>query len=136
MDSKVRLHVASIQIVTGHASPIITDDDAIRVDHGHYFEDYALSQLLGLVAISKQILDKALHHVGAIRLARVHPSTDYRILFLLVHGQAELGVVILELRQLNLVVVLGVCFHPRRDREQWHVDATERLAEHGLLEDI
>lgn len=49
VNPEVRLNVASVEVVTRHARSVITDDDAINVDHWDNLEDDALAQLLGLV---------------------------------------------------------------------------------------
>lgn len=90
MDAKIWLHIASVKVISRHACPVIANDDAIDVDHGDAFEDDAFSELLGLVRVTQYKLDKALHHVGAVRLARMDPSRYDRILFLLVHRQRQL----------------------------------------------
>ena len=66
VDPKVWLHVASIEIVTSHAGSVVANNDTIDVDHGHNLEDDALTQLLGLVRVTQEVLDEALHHVAAV----------------------------------------------------------------------
>lgn len=49
VDAKVRLHVASVKIVARHACSVITDDDAININHGNDLEDNPLSDLFCLM---------------------------------------------------------------------------------------
>lgn len=49
VDAKVWLHVASVKIVARHACSVITDDDAIDINHGNDLEDHPLSYLFCLM---------------------------------------------------------------------------------------
>ena len=60
------------------------------------------------MGVTKQVLDKALHHEGAVRLARVDARPNHHVLLPLVHGHAELALAVFELRELDEIVLSGV----------------------------
>jgi hypothetical protein len=43
MESSVRVMVLSVKVVATHASAVVADDDAIRIDHGNDFKYYSLT---------------------------------------------------------------------------------------------
>ena len=66
MNPKIWLHVPTIQVIARHACPIVSNYDTIRIDHWNNLEHDALPQLLGLMAVTKEVLYESLHHVGAV----------------------------------------------------------------------
>ena len=42
MDSEVRLNIPSIKVIACHTCPVVTNDDAIGINHWHNFEYDAL----------------------------------------------------------------------------------------------
>ena len=66
VDAEVRLDVPAIHIVAAHARTVVANNDTVCVDHRDDLEDHSLPKLLRLMGVTKQVLDEALHHVGAI----------------------------------------------------------------------
>lgn len=69
---RTRVEVLPVQVVTRQATPIVADDDAIRVEHRHYLEYVAISQLHGHRFVADQVSYDTFHDKGAIALSGVH----------------------------------------------------------------
>ena len=65
-------HPLPVQIDSHQRAPVIADNDSIRVLHGNNLEDKSVAQKLGLLRITNQKLDHAIHHPRGVRFARVH----------------------------------------------------------------
>ena len=63
VNAEVRLHVPSVQVIARHARPIVPNYHTVWINHGHDFEDNALSKLFGLVGVAQEALDETLHHI-------------------------------------------------------------------------
>ena len=115
VDSEVRLVVPAIEIVTRHRRPVVSYYYSIGVDHRNDFEDNTLTELPSRVGVTKQVLDKALHHKGAIRLSWMDTCPNDHVLFPLVHWHTQLALAIFELLEFDQIVLRWIALNPRSD---------------------
>ena len=86
--------------------------------------------------ISAEISDQALHHVGTVGLARVHPRSNNHILFLLIERQTQSTVPIFKFAQFYQIVLSWVTSQARCDRNQGHTHSAQRLAKSRRFEEV
>ena len=66
--------VLAVQIVAGQAAAIVTNDDAIGVQHGYDLKDISGAQYFGGRRIAHEELQQAFDDVAGIALAWVHSA--------------------------------------------------------------
>ena len=59
----IRVDPLTIEVHQTQVASIIANDDTIRVEHGHYFEDEIFSEDLGNIGVAEQVLDDILYNV-------------------------------------------------------------------------
>jgi hypothetical protein len=64
----------SIKVVARERRPIVAYNYAIRIYHGNYFEDKALSEIDCASIIANEVVDEALHDEGGVGFTRVDSS--------------------------------------------------------------
>ena len=72
---------APVQILTTETAPIVSIYHTVRIEYRDYFKYEMISQGLRLRCMTRNEIYNALHHPRAVRLARMHSSTDEDSLF-------------------------------------------------------
>ena len=67
----------AIQILAHQGAPVVADDDAVWVQHRHYFEHERVPEELGLVVVAHQEVDDPVHDEGRVAFARVDAGGQY-----------------------------------------------------------
>ena len=70
----IRLVPLAVQVVTDQIAAVVSEHNAIDVEHGHDPNDKVLAQ--GKRFHLDQLLQQAVKHMGGLRLARVHATSD------------------------------------------------------------
>lgn len=104
MQSTIWIVILSVQIIPWVTSPIVTNDNTIRVNHRYNFENATLSEFLSLMALANQTFNEALHHPRRIRLSRVDTSIQDDMLFLFVKRHRHTGKVWIEILHRNQMI--------------------------------
>ena len=66
--------VLAVQIEPGQRASGVAVDDAIDVDHGHYFENEVLTEEPGFFAVADQKVDRTFHDVRGLTTSGMHPG--------------------------------------------------------------
>jgi len=60
--------------LTYQTASVVTNNNAIWIEHRYYLEDESVAEELSRWVISDEEVDDTVHHVRSIRLARVHSA--------------------------------------------------------------
>lgn len=72
-----RVDVLAVQIVAGETAAVVANNNSVRVEHWHYFEDVAVTEDNGSCIVADKVLNEALHDERAVALARMHSPSQY-----------------------------------------------------------
>ena len=75
------IFVTTIEILSAERAPVVTIDDAINVDHWHYFEYEVLTKSSGFRSSAYEEFDDSLHNPWRVALAGVNTSSDENTFF-------------------------------------------------------
>ena len=56
-----RVDILAIEVMAGQAASIVADDNTVRVQHWHNFENVSITKYHGSVIVANKILDESLH---------------------------------------------------------------------------
>jgi hypothetical protein len=79
---RARLHPDSVEIDTNIAAAGVAINNAVWVEHWHYFEHEVVSEHPCAQAWTYQVVNDAFHHELAARLTGMNPAADYNSLAL------------------------------------------------------
>ena len=66
-----RLVEGAVEILAKQAGPVVSSDNTVRVEHGHYIEDIFAANLASHRVRTANKLNKPLSNVGRVRLSRM-----------------------------------------------------------------
>ena len=72
-----RSNPLAIEVLAHQRAAVVTNDDTVRVEHGHDFEHECVSEELGAVLIAHKEVYHAIHHPRGIALAWMHACRQY-----------------------------------------------------------
>mmetsp|Transcript_73066 Transcript_73066/g.161638 ORF Transcript_73066/g.161638 Transcript_73066/m.161638 type:complete len:296 (-) Transcript_73066:884-1771(-) len=67
----------AVQVLPGQGATVVSNDDAVRVQHGYDLEDEVVAQDPGVQGGAGEVVQHALHNPGGIGLPRMHPGSDH-----------------------------------------------------------
>lgn len=76
MQDSRRVLPAPVQVLPTETASVVTVDDAIWIQNGHYLEYEVVSQSLSLGRVASDEVNYAFHHPRAVGLARMDSSTN------------------------------------------------------------
>jgi len=66
-----------VQVLSTERASVISIDNSIRVEHGDYFENEVVPEVLGALLVTHQISKYTMHDEGGITFSWMHPRSNY-----------------------------------------------------------
>lgn len=131
MQFGIRLNELSVKIVTWKRCSVVTNDNAIRINHWNNFKHCFSSEIDRFGWGPSDKIQKSVHNIAWVRFTRVDSSTNNNVLFEFVNWSLLIS--------LKVILVYFNCtltftsIHVTRNSQNWNTYARKTVAEMFFL---